>query len=424
MQFRIESFFNPHLSAGADRIDAVITVTATSTGDPVTRRGSRNRAIAFVIDCSGSMKDHGRLDAARHAARVCLNLLDETTWFSVIAFSYDAQILMPLSQATPQNKERAHMEIQKLFGDGGTVFSTALLAAREQLLKLPEGIRYALFLTDGENDPQDHKDLGRAVEDCKGLFQCDGRGVGSDWKKADLTLIANTLLGNADIIPGGEMMEPAFREAIGAALAKGVADVRLRLWSPRTATTTMIKQVSPEIVDLRSLAVRKDDKTIEVPVGSWAEETRDYHVTLSFAPGDVGEEMLVCRPSVVYENAGQEIVVAAPPVIATWTSDVTLATRISPQVAHYTGQQELADSIKEGLAARERGDLDQATKLLGNAAKIAAKSGNEEVTRRLKHVVDIVDAPQGTVRLRSAVSKADELVLDMGGTRTVRRKIS
>jgi hypothetical protein len=111
-------------------------------------------------------------------------------------------------------------------------------------------------------------------------------------------------------------------------------------------------------------------------------------------------------------------------VIATWTSDATLATRISPQVAHYTGQQELADSIREGLAARERGDVDQATKLLGNAAKIAASSGNEEVTRRLKHVVDIVDAPQGTVRLKTAVSKADELVLDMGGTRTVKRKAS
>jgi von Willebrand factor type A C-terminal domain/von Willebrand factor type A domain len=424
MQLRIESFFNPHLSAGADRIDAVITVTAASTGEAVNRKASGGRAIAFVIDCSGSMKDHGRLDAAKHAARVCINLLDETTSFSVIAFSYDAQILVPLSPATIQNKERAHREIERLSGDGGTVFSTALLAAREQLRKLSEGIRYALFLTDGENDPQDHEDLGRAVEGCKGLFQCDGRGIGSDWKKADLTFIANTLLGNADIIPSWEMMERAFREAIAAALAKGVADVRLRLWSPRTATVTTIKQVSPEIIDLRPLKMRKDDKTIELPIGSWAAESRDYHVTLSFAPGAVGDEMLVCRPSVVYQDGGQEIVVTAPPVIATWTSDATLATRISPQVAHYTGQQELADSIREGLAARERGDLDQATKLLGNAARIAADSGNEEVTRRLKHVVDIVDAPQGTVRLRSAVSRADELVLDMGGTRTVRRKIS
>jgi hypothetical protein len=423
MQFKIESFFNPHLSVGADRIDAVLTVTATPREGPAVNVRGSGRAIAFVIDRSGSMQDDRRIEAAKHAARICINLLDEAAQFCVIGFNHEARVLVPLSAATRQNKERAHREIQRLSGDGGTVFSAALLATREQLLKLDRGIRYALFLTDGENDPQDKADLRRAVDHCKGLFQCDGRGVGSDWTKADLTFIANTLLGNADIIPSAEMMEVAFREAIAAALAKGVADVHLRLWSPKTVTIATIKQVSPEIIDLGPLKIRKDEKTIEVPTGAWAEESRDYHLTLTFAPGEIGDEMLACRPSVVYESDGEEVVVAgAAPVIATWTSDATLATRISPQVAHYTGQQELADSIREGLAARERGDIDQATKLLGNAAKIAAGSGNDEVTRRLKHVVDIVDAPQGTVRLKTAVSKADELVLDMGGTRTVKRK--
>jgi hypothetical protein len=425
MQFKIESFFNPHLSAGTDRIDAVLTVTASPAEGPAANARAGDRAIAFVIDRSGSMQDDGRIEAAKHAARVCINLLDEQTKFCVIAFNHEPRVLIPLSHATEQNKERAHREIKRLTADGGTVFSAALFAAREQLAQLDPGIRYALFLTDGENDPKDHKYLGDVVNRCKGLFQCDGRGIGSDWTKADLTFIANTLLGNADIIPSAELMEGAFREAIAAALAKGIADVRLRLWSPKTVSVATIKQVSPEIVDLAPLKVRRDDKTIEVPTGAWADESRDYHVTLTFAPGEIGDEMLACRPSVVYESEGKEIVAAgAAPVIATWTSDATRATRISPQVAHYTGQQELADSIREGLAARERGDVDQATKLLGNAAKIAAGSGNEEVTRRLKHVVDIVDAPTATVRLKTAVSKADELVLDLGGTRTVKRKVS
>jgi hypothetical protein len=86
------------------------------------------------------------------------------------------------------------------------------------------------------------------------------------------------------------MMEAAFREAITAALAKGVADVRLRLWSPKTVTMATIKQVSPEIVDLGPLKVRKDEKTIEVPTGAWADESRDYHLTLTFAPGEIGDE--------------------------------------------------------------------------------------------------------------------------------------
>lgn len=99
-----------------------------------------------------------------------------------------------------------------------------------------------------------------------------------------------------------------------------------------------------------------------------------------------------------------------------------MTTRINPQVAHYTGQTELADSIREGLEAKERGDVDQATKLLGKAAKIAIATGNDDVTQRLKKVVDVIDEDQGTVRLKSNAGKAEILELDMGGTRTVRRR--
>ena len=56
----------------------------------------------------------------------------------------------------------------------------------------------------------------------------------------------------------------------------------------------------------------------------------------------------------------------------------------------------------------------------GRAAKLAHDSGNEETTRRLAKVVDIVDAGEGTVRLKNAVNKADEMDLDLGSTRTAR----
>ncbi len=378
MQFKIESFFNPHLSSGADRIDAILTVTATHEGAPATLSG-KGRAIAFIIDRSGSMEYQGRIEAAKHAARVGINLLDENTQFCVIAFNSQPQVLVPLTRASAFiNKELAHRQVQSLVPEGGTAFSRALLAARQELDKLDGGIRYALFLTDGENDAVDRPHLKSVVEACKGRFQCDGRGIGSDWQKADLTFIANMLLGNADIIPRPEMMEAAFREAITAALARGVADVHLRLWTPRTVAIATVKQVSPEIIDLAALAVRKDDRTVEIPTGAWADESRDYHLTLTFKPGEIGDEMLACRPSLVYTDGGREIVFpGSPPVVATWTADETLATRIDPQVAHYTGQQELADSIREGLDARERGDVDQATKLLGKAAKIASDSGTK-----------------------------------------------
>ena len=92
-------------------------------------------------------------------------------------------------------------------------------------------------------------------------------------------------------------------------------------------------------------------------------------------------------------------------VKALWSDDSALTTRINPAVAHYTGQAELAQVIQEGLAAKAGGDEDTATFKLGRAAKLAAETGNEEATQRLKKIVDIEDADTGTVRLKRDVSE-------------------
>jgi hypothetical protein len=109
-------------------------------------------------------------------------------------------------------------------------------------------------------------------------------------------------------------------------------------------------------------------------------------------------------------------------VRAIWTEDEALSTRINSQVAHYTGQAELAQVIQEGLEARKGGDEDTATAKLGRAVALAEKSGNEGTAKLLAKVVDVVDAASGTVRLKKAVNDADEMALDTRSTKTVRTR--
>ena len=182
-----------------------------------------------------------------------------------------------------------------------------------------------------------------------------------------------------------------------------------------------VKEVSPEIVDLMPLRTVIDEKTSDFALGAWGAETRDYQLAFELPAGAVGDEMLACRAAIIVESMGEEVKAQADPIAVKWSDDEQLTTRISREVAHYNGQEELASSIQEGLEARARGDEDQATRLLGHAAKLAAESGNDEVTRRLKKVVDVVDAAAGTVRLKKA-DKAAEMELEMGATRTVRRR--
>jgi hypothetical protein len=105
---------------------------------------------------------------------------------------------------------------------------------------------------------------------------------------------------------------------------------------------------------------------------------------------------------------------------AMWTSDQELSTRISREVAHYTGQAELADCIQDGLEARKRGDVGTATFKLGRAVQLAAESGNDGTMRLLQAVVDVDDPATGTVRLRHDVAAVDEMSLDTRSTTTVR----
>jgi hypothetical protein len=107
-------------------------------------------------------------------------------------------------------------------------------------------------------------------------------------------------------------------------------------------------------------------------------------------------------------------------VKALWTDDTSLSSRINPEVAHYTGQAELADAIHQGLAARKSGDEPTATAQLGRAVALAHESGNENTARLLAKVVDVLDAPSGTIRLRRDVADVDEMTLDTRSTRTAR----
>ena len=138
----------------------------------------------------------------------------------------------------------------------------------------------------------------------------------------------------------------------------------------------------------RAAASVVNDLTGGYPTGAWSDESRDYHVAIRLAAKAIGQEQLAARVQVV---AGGEVE-AQGLVKAKWSDDSALTTRIDQQVAHYTGQAELAQVIQEGLAAKAVGDEETATTKLGRAVQLAAETGNDEATAKLRKVVDIEDA--------------------------------
>lgn len=424
MAFTLEAFQNRYLSAGQTRVDGIITVTAGEGSGLASVRSQR--VVGFILDKSGSMEGE-RMTAVKAAVTRAIEMLDEEASFFVVAFDGASQIIAPLSKATPANKKQAATTLAHLRAQGGTAMSTGLAAARKLFAQMPDAIHEAIFLTDGKNESEGSTHVRDELKASEGLFECDCWGVGTDWRVGEVQEIARALLGKASLIPEPAGIEAAFRAAMEAASAKSLKDVRLRLWTPQGATLAFVKQVNPTIEDLTSKAKVISPQVREYMTGAWAAgESRDFHVALDVKPGKVNDEMLAARPSIVFlesTSAGwSEKEEKAPEarLFATWTEDDSLSSRIDHHVAHYTGQDELALAIKDGLALREKGHEEAATQMLGRAVKIAHASHNAEMTQRLQKVVEVLDAATGTVRLKKDVKKAATMDLELE-SRTTKR---
>ncbi len=416
--FSAETYQNEFLPAGATRVDAIVTVT--SSGGASAAQLNQARAEVIIVDVSGSMKSpHQKLKAAIAATIAAVDCLPDGTLFGIIAGHNDAWRVYPsgneLATASMVTRSEAKHEVSRLHARGGTAMGRWLMEAYNWFAAYPGAIRHAILLTDGMNG-ESLAYLAAALESCQGAFQCDCRGVGTDWRVDELRSVANALLGSVDIVAAPEGLRADFESILRAAMGKQVADVNLRLWAPRGAAVASVQQVAPAVEDLAGRGQRVNELTVDYPTGAWADESRDYHVCIDVPAREVGEEMLAGRVSLVVDGE----VVSESLVKAVWTDDVAMSTRINPHVAHYTGQVELAAALADGLEARRAGDDATATSRLGRAAQLAAESGNDGTLQLLARVVEVEDAASGTVRLRRNVDAADEMALDTRSTKTVR----
>lgn len=409
---------NPYLPRGGTLVHAVVTVASTGAA---AGPGGRPLTEALLVDCSGSM-DGDKIRNAKAAVAVAIDQLRADGSFCVVAGSDRASVVYPMAPASDANKAAAKQVVGRLTAGGGTAMSTWLTAALGEFGKVKAGhIPHALLLTDGKNESETEAALAAAVGRCEGKFQCDARGVGTDWVPDQLRVITGRLLGTLDIIPQPGDIPADFRRAVGTAMGKTVADVVLRLWTPVGAAVEFCRQVYPETVDLTNRAATNpaSPQVRDYPTGAWGEEKRDYHLCVRVSQGQVGQRMLAGRVSLVVTADGTEAKLSEGMILASWTDDESQSAAIDPSVAHYTGQAELAGAIHEGLKAKAAGDEAAATLHLSRAVRIAAKSHPETMVL-LRKVVDIVDERQGTVKLRRGVAKEDEFTLDTRSVRTAR----
>ncbi|MFD3523663.1 VWA domain-containing protein [Streptomyces sp. NPDC058653] len=440
-QFSVEVYQNEYLPEGGREVNAIVTVTSTGGGTtggvPLTGASPRGTsapgqgpgaAVVIMVDCSGSMDyPPTKMRNARDATSAAIDTLRDGVAFAVVAGTHVAKEVYPgngrLAVADAATRAEARNALRGLGAGGGTAIGTWLRLADRLLSSADVPIRHGILLTDGRNEHETAEDLRATLDACAGRFTCDARGVGTDWVVKEVTGIASAMLGTADIVADPAGLAADFTEMMENAMGKEVADVALRLWTPVGVEIKFVKQVAPTVEELTERRTDANPRAGDYPTGSWGDESRDYHVSVQVPEAGVGQEMLAARVSLILPAAdGTSQVLSQGLVRAVWTDDMAASTSINPQVAHYTGQAELAQVIQQGLEARKAGDFDGATAKLGRAVQLASDSGNADTAKLLSKVVDVVDAATGTVRLKAKVADADEMTLETRSTKTVRVK--
>jgi len=424
--FTLECFQNEYLPEGADVMHAVVTVTSggpagygADASPPAGGTDPADRAELLLIDVSGSMNG-AKLQEAKSATAAAVDCLPDGVRFGVVAGNHAATVVYPpdppLAVASDATRAEAREALRHLHAGGGTAIGSWIHLAT-QLFRHESGIRHAILLTDGRNEHETDEVLDRCLANAEGVFQCDCRGVGADWEVGELRRVATALLGSYDIVPDASGLRADFADMMQQALSRRVDDVRLRVWMPKGAELVVLKQLDP-ITDLTGSGVASSALSTDFATGAWGDESRDYHLAVRVPRGQLGDEMLGARVSLL---VGDETTAQAL-VRCVWTDDAARSTVINRRVAAALGEDEMADAIQAGIEAIRSGDVEQGTARLGVAVRLATEQDNPDVVERLSALVDIEDAATGRVRPRRDVDATDMLIAETRSTRTVRTR--
>lgn len=400
-EFTLKVSQNPCLAVGSTTVHAIVRVSAAG-GDSDSRPPTVAEVI--VIDKSLSMRG-SKITAARQAAAAAVEVLRDGTHFAVVAGQSRAEQVYPeagMVTASAATREEAVAALNGVRADGATNMSTWLRHADLLLSESDAQLKHVLFLTDGQNI-EGEGPLGEALRACENHFVCDCRGVGNDWHWKQLKEIAGTLRGSWKPIEAEGQLAEDFRSVMRTSMRKRVVDARLRVRMPPGARVVHFAQVMPTVEKLTDRITELGGRTVEFPLGAWGDEVRDYDIRIEVEQEDLGVEndtkAGAGRLEVMVPTADGGFEIAAKrPIFVTWTTDPRPAMRIDPEVARYTGAQDLAQAVKEGLNAQAAGAPDAEAKL-GVAVALAHRLGRDELLERLAAFVRIEDPGAGRVSL-------------------------
>lgn len=340
--------------------------------------------MAIVLDKSGSMYAHEKLEYVISAVGHVLEKLRASDIACVIAFADKARVLIPASQIYDRESARRMVRnIDSIDVGSGTEMLNGIRAANDELRKnlSAERMNHMVLLTDGLTLHE-----GACKEACmmaasEGI-SCSTIGVGDDFNEQFLLDIATACRGTSYYIDIPKDIPTIFEQELRGVQNVVVRHPRLSLKLSRDISIRKAYKVRPMINDLGMLPTA--DRMATIDLGELQkDETQSFLFELVLPSRKPGTYRLG-KTEVLYDipEKGERDKAVSEEILITYTEDQTLASVVTPQVMGVVDSVSVFRQQTRALEFAATGERGKATQLLRSAATQLLSQGQQELAEQ------------------------------------------
>jgi Ca-activated chloride channel family protein len=356
--------------------------------------------LGVVIDRSGSMYDERRLEFVIDAVKFLAGNVAPEDRVAVVAFADRAKVILQPEQIHEKAAvARALEDIDLLEIGGGTQMALGMQAAIDEVNKghAPNRLNRVLVLTDGQTYQETA--CTELATKHREAMSFSTMGVGVEFNEKLLQKIAQDSNGKYHFIGDPSEIPGLFEDELQGLRAVTVRNGRIDVTLSQGVQVREAFRASPEIYSLGAPLV--DERKISYQIGDLESGVPgSVLLTLVLPPRKPGA-VRISSNVFNYEIPGVGERSATTDMTVDYTLDRTLTSKRNGRVMNLVDQVSIAKLQAKAEEELKAGNVDRATRLLGNAMQGTQRLGNVKATQALAGLLDQVKKTQ-TLQTKAA----------------------
>lgn len=353
--------------------------------------------LVTVLDVSGSMSGT-KLALLKRAMGFVIQNLGPSDRLSVIAFSSTARRHLPLRRMTETGKLEALQAVNSLVSSGGTNIAEGLRKGFKVVVdrKWKNPVCSIILLSDGQDTYTiSGTSMTRPQADYKSLLPTSihrngssgfripvhAFGFGSDHDAASMHSISEISGGTFSFIEAEGVIQDAFAQCIGGLLSVVVQELQVKVESLHPRLEIGSIQAGSYKSSIMANAIMGF-----VDVGDlYAEEERDFLVTVNIPVDGTSDEMSLLKVSCTYRDPMTKgmMTLEEASQVKIQRPEITGTRVVSMEVEKQRNRLRAAEAMAEARAAAENGDLARAVSVLESCGKALSETASTRAGDRL-----------------------------------------